>query len=68
MSLARLFGSLLSRKARVWAAGTDQTLALREVKAGRTSEGMVEIRSGLRAGERVVTRGTIFIDRAGGTS
>jgi hypothetical protein len=29
---------------------------------------MVEVLSGLAAGERVVTRGTIFIDRAGGTS
>jgi hypothetical protein len=29
---------------------------------------MVEIRSGLSSGEKIVTRGTIFIDRAGGTS
>jgi len=54
--------------ARVWIAGADQTLALREVRVGRTSDGMVEIRSGLSSGETIVTRGTIFIDRAGGTS
>jgi membrane fusion protein, heavy metal efflux system len=54
--------------ARVWVAGVDQTLALREVGVGRTSDGMVEIRSGLSSGEKIVTHGTIFIDRAGGTS
>jgi cobalt-zinc-cadmium efflux system membrane fusion protein len=54
--------------ARVWVAGADQTLALREVRVGRTSDGMVEIRSGLSSGEQIVMRGTIFIDRAGGTS
>ena len=54
--------------ARVWVAGADQTLALREVRVGRTSDGMVEIRSGLSSGETIVTHGTIFIDRAGGTS
>jgi cobalt-zinc-cadmium efflux system membrane fusion protein len=54
--------------ARVWVAGTDRTLSAREVRVGRTSDGMVEIRSGLSSGELVVTRGTIFIDRAGGIS
>jgi cobalt-zinc-cadmium efflux system membrane fusion protein len=54
--------------ARVWVAGADRTLALREIRVGRTSDGMVEIRAGLSPGEMVVTRGTIFIDRAGGTS
>jgi cobalt-zinc-cadmium efflux system membrane fusion protein len=54
--------------ARVWVAGADRTLALREVRVGRTSDGMVEIQAGLSPGETVVTRGTIFIDRAGGTS
>jgi cobalt-zinc-cadmium efflux system membrane fusion protein len=54
--------------ARVWVAGADRTLALREVRVGRTSGGMVEINAGLSPGEKVVTRGTIFIDRAGGIS
>lgn len=54
--------------ARVWIAGADRTLALREIRVGRTSDGMVEIQAGLSPGEKVVTRGTIFIDRAGGTS
>lgn len=54
--------------ARVWVAGADRTLAVREVRVGRTSDRMVEITAGLSPGEMVVTRGTIFIDRAGGTS
>ncbi|HEX6442438.1 MAG TPA: efflux RND transporter periplasmic adaptor subunit [Stellaceae bacterium] len=55
-------------KARVWVASEDRSLSLREVQVGRSSEGLVEIRSGLSAGEKLVTRGTIFIDRAGGIS
>jgi cobalt-zinc-cadmium efflux system membrane fusion protein len=53
-------------RARVWVAGGNGALELREIRAGATQDGMVEIRSGLAAGERVVTRGAIFIDRAGG--
>jgi membrane fusion protein, heavy metal efflux system len=55
-------------QARVWVAGKDGTLALRLIGAGQTNGGMIEVTSGLSAGERVVTRGAIFIDRAGGTS
>jgi membrane fusion protein, heavy metal efflux system len=54
-------------EARIWVAGADGTLALRHIRTGRTSGGMVEVLSGLSPGERVVTRGTVFIDRAGGT-
>ena len=50
--------------ARVWVAGDGDTLALREIRTGRTSDGMVEVRAGLSAGEKVVTSGTVFIDRA----
>src|SRR3984893_15801232 len=51
-------------RARVWVAGEGDTLALREIRTGRISAGMVEVRAGLSAGEQVVTSGTIFIDRA----
>jgi len=30
----------------------------------RTTDGMVEVRAGLSPGEKVVTSGTVFIDRA----
>lgn len=50
--------------ARVWVAGPDRTLALRQIRAGRVQEGMVEVLDGLQAGETVVTSGSLFIDRA----
>jgi membrane fusion protein, heavy metal efflux system len=50
--------------ARVWITGPNKTLALRYIKAGKTVDGMVQVLSGLRAGETVVTSGTVFIDRA----
>jgi cobalt-zinc-cadmium efflux system membrane fusion protein len=51
-------------RACVWVAGDGDTLALREIRAGRISDGMVEVLSGLSAGEKIVTSGTVFIDRA----
>jgi cobalt-zinc-cadmium efflux system membrane fusion protein len=50
--------------ARVWVARPDHTLALREIKAGRTSDGQIEVLSGLNAGDEVVVSGALFIDRA----
>ena len=51
-------------QARVWVVAQDNTLALRSIRTGRSSDGMVEVVDGLKAGERVVTRGSLFIDRA----
>lgn len=51
---------------RVFVAGKDGSISGRVVRAGRSRDGMVEITSGLRAGEKVVTSGTLFIDRAVG--
>jgi cobalt-zinc-cadmium efflux system membrane fusion protein len=50
--------------ARVWVAGPDQTLVLRALRLGRITDGQVEVLAGLRPGERVVTSGSLFIDRA----
>lgn len=52
--------------ARVWLVRDDGTIEARGVTTGQTSEDMVEVRDGLSVGETVVTRGTLFIDRAGG--
>jgi cobalt-zinc-cadmium efflux system membrane fusion protein len=49
--------------ARVWVAGND-TVASRPIQVGRVVNGMVEVVSGLQAGEKIVTSGTLFIDRA----
>ncbi len=51
-------------RARVWVAGDGDTLALRQIRTGQSSEGMVEVLAGLSPGEKVVTSGTVFIDRA----
>ena len=53
--------------ARVWVAGDDGTISARSVSAGRIADGMVEIRAGLSPGDKVVTSGALFIDRAAGS-
>jgi cobalt-zinc-cadmium efflux system membrane fusion protein len=50
--------------ARVWVVQSNNDLALRQIHTGRISKGMVEVLDGLKPGERVVTRGSLFIDRA----
>lgn len=50
--------------ARVWIAGPGHALELRQIRTGQTVNGVVEALSGLRPGERVVTSGALFIDRA----
>lgn len=51
-------------QARVWVAGDGGRIGLREIRPGRSDGGMVEVLDGLKPGERVVTSGTLFIDRA----
>ena len=51
--------------AHVWVANeADRTMAIREIKVGRVINGMVQVARGLRPGEKVVTSGAVFIDRA----
>jgi membrane fusion protein, heavy metal efflux system len=50
--------------ARVWVVQGTGDLALRQIRTGRINNGMVEVLDGLKAGEKVVTRGSLFIDRA----
>jgi cobalt-zinc-cadmium efflux system membrane fusion protein len=50
--------------ARVWVVQQNNALALRQIRTGRINNGMVEVLEGLAAGEKVVTRGSLFIDRA----
>jgi cobalt-zinc-cadmium efflux system membrane fusion protein len=53
--------------ARVWVAEDDGTIAARSVRVGQIVDGMVEILGGLSPGEKVVTSGALFIDRAAST-
>jgi cobalt-zinc-cadmium efflux system membrane fusion protein len=50
--------------ARVWVVQGHDALALRQIRTGRTNNGMVEVLEGLKPGEKIVTRGSLFIDRA----
>ncbi|MET3109213.1 cobalt-zinc-cadmium efflux system membrane fusion protein [Oxalobacteraceae bacterium GrIS 2.11] len=50
--------------AHVFVAGADGSLALRPIQTGRVNGDMVEASSGLAAGEKIVTSGALFIDRA----
>ncbi|MDE3012245.1 MAG: efflux RND transporter periplasmic adaptor subunit, partial [Pseudomonadota bacterium] len=51
--------------ARVWLQDKPDLLVAREVRIGRTRDGLVEVLEGVRSGDRLVTSGTLFIDRAG---
>ncbi len=52
-------------EARVYVARDDGAIELRSIATGRVREdGMVEVVGNLKAGEKIVTVGTLFIDRA----
>jgi membrane fusion protein, heavy metal efflux system len=53
--------------AHVWVVQSDDAIVVRPIQVGRTNDGFVEVLDGLRAGERVVTHGGLFIDRAAAT-
>ncbi|MFL6798508.1 MAG: efflux RND transporter periplasmic adaptor subunit [Xanthobacteraceae bacterium] len=50
--------------ARVWAVREDKGIELRRIKVGLASGNMVEVIDGLGRADRVVTKGSLFIDRA----
>jgi membrane fusion protein, heavy metal efflux system len=49
--------------AHVWVLSGDGLLAYRSIRTGRNNDGMVEVLDGLKPGERVVTKGGLFIDQ-----
>jgi membrane fusion protein, heavy metal efflux system len=49
--------------AHVWVVAGD-LLSYRAIKTGRTNDALVEVLDGLKAGERIVTKGGLFIDQA----
>lgn len=51
-------------KTRVWVVGDNDTLELRHIKPGLVSGNRIQVVDGLKQGERIVTRGALFIDRA----
>jgi cobalt-zinc-cadmium efflux system membrane fusion protein len=51
-------------QARVWVAHEDKSIELRRIQTGLTNGDLVEIRGNLKPGELIVTKGSLFIDRA----
>lgn len=51
-------------EAHVFVANSDGTLAIRPIHIGRSNGDMLEVTSGLATGEKIVTSGSLFIDRA----
>jgi membrane fusion protein, heavy metal efflux system len=51
--------------AHVWLANDkERTLEIRQIQIGHTREGMIQVLDGLKVGDKVVTAGAVFIDRA----
>jgi cobalt-zinc-cadmium efflux system membrane fusion protein len=50
--------------ARVWVVRPHRAIVSRTIRIGEASDDMVEVLDGLAAGEKIVTSGTLFIDRA----
>lgn len=50
--------------ARVWVTNDNNALELREIKTGTSDGQEVQVLEGLKPGEKVVTKGSLFIDRA----
>jgi membrane fusion protein, heavy metal efflux system len=51
-------------RVRLWVAHDDKSIELRKIETGLINGDLVEVRSNLQAGEKIVTRGSLFIDRA----
>ena len=49
---------------RVWVARPDKSIELRKIKTGLVNGDLVAVEGNLNAGEQVVTKGSLFIDRA----
>jgi membrane fusion protein, heavy metal efflux system len=49
---------------RVWVAHDDKSIELRQIKTGLTNGDLVEVQGDLKPGEQIVTKGSLFIDRA----
>ena len=49
---------------RVWVAHEDKSIELRSIKPGLTNGDLVEVMGNLKPGEQIVTKGSLFIDRA----
>jgi len=49
---------------RVWVVRDDKSIELRQIKIGLANGDLVEVKGNLSPGEQIITRGSLFIDRA----
>jgi cobalt-zinc-cadmium efflux system membrane fusion protein len=49
--------------AHVWVVAGDGLLSFRSIRAGRINDGFIEVLDGLKPGEKIVTKGGLFIDQ-----
>lgn len=49
---------------RIWVAHEDKSIELRQIKPGLINGDLVEVTGNLKPGEQIVTKGSLFIDRA----
>lgn len=52
----------------VWTVGHDRSVSKRAVKVGAVATGRVQVVDGLTTGERIVSKGSLFIDRLSGAA
>ena len=50
--------------ARIWVARNDGAIELRHVKLGLANGDLIQVTNGIAVDEKVITRGSLFIDRA----
>jgi len=51
-------------RVRLWVVHDDKSIELRNVEPGLINGDLVEVKTNLKAGEKIVTKGSLFIDRA----
>jgi len=49
---------------RVWVVRDDRSIELRQIRVGLANGDLVEVKDNLSPGEQIVTKGSLFIDRA----
>ncbi len=52
------------KSAHVWVARNDQSVERRDIKTGISNGSMIQVVDGLHEGENVVSKGSLFVDRA----
>jgi len=50
--------------AHIWVVESNDLIAYRAIRIGRSHDGLIEIRDGVKVGDRVVTKGALFVDQA----